>query len=46
MCGIPYMWNLKRNDTNKLLYKIEIENSQTLKTNLELLGEIMGRKDS
>ena len=25
---IPYTWNLKRNDTNKLIYKIEI-NSQT-----------------
>ena len=25
---IPYMWNLKRNDTNKLTYKIE-KGSQT-----------------
>ena len=21
--GIPYMWNLKRNDTNELIYKTE-----------------------
>ena len=26
--GIPYMQNLKRNDTNELIYKIEID-SQT-----------------
>ena len=25
---IPHMWNLKRNDTNELIYKIET-NSQT-----------------
>ena len=25
---IPYMWNLKRNDTNELIYKIEAD-SQT-----------------
>ena len=29
---IPYMWNLKRNDTNKLIYKTE-RDSQTQKTN-------------
>ena len=23
--GIPYTWNLKRNDTNELIYKREIE---------------------
>ena len=22
---IPYMWNLKRNDTNELIYKIETD---------------------
>ena len=22
---IPYMWNLKRNDTNELIYKIEAD---------------------
>ena len=25
---IPYMWNLKRNDTNEFIYKVETE-SQT-----------------
>ena len=29
------MWNLKKNDTNELIYKIEID-SQTQKTNLWL----------
>ena len=29
------MWNLKRNDTNELIYKREID-SQTQKTNLGL----------
>ena len=23
---IPYMWNLKRNSTNELIYKIDLEN--------------------
>ena len=30
---IPYMWNLKRNDTNELMYKRETD-SQTLRTSL------------
>ena len=34
---IPYMWNLKRNDTNELTYKTGRE-SQTWKTNLRLQG--------
>ena len=29
------MWNLKKNDTNELIYKIE-RDSQTQKTNLRL----------
>ena len=29
--NISYMWNLKRNDTNELTYKIDL---QTQKTNL------------
>ena len=33
---IPYMWNLKRNDTKELTYETEID-SQTYKTNLQLL---------
>ena len=33
--NITYMWNLKKNDTNELIYKIEID-SQTQKTNLWL----------
>ena len=33
---IPYMWNLKRNDTNELTYKTE-RDSQTQKRNLWLL---------
>ena len=32
-CMIGYMWNLKENDTKKLIYKT---NSQTQKTNLQL----------
>ena len=32
---ITYMWNLKKNYTNKLIYKTEID-SQTQKTNLQL----------
>ena len=32
---IAYMWNLKKNDTNELIYKIETD-SQTSKTNLWL----------
>ena len=32
---IPYMQNLKRNDTNELIYKIE-RDSQTERTNLWL----------
>ena len=32
---IPYMWNLKRNDTNELPYKSE-RDSQSYKTNLWL----------
>ena len=31
--NITYMWNLKENDTNELIYKREAD-SQTLKTNL------------
>ena len=27
--GIPYVWNLKRNDTNEIAYKTETD-SQTL----------------
>ena len=34
---IPYLWNLKRNDTNELTYKTE-RDSQTYKTNLWLPG--------
>ena len=32
---IPYVWNLKRNDTDELTYKTETD-SQTQKTNLQL----------
>ena len=35
---IPYMWNPKRNDTNDLTYKTEID-SQTWRTRLWLPGE-------
>ena len=34
---MAYMWNLKKNDTNELIYKTEIE-SQMQKTNLWLPG--------
>ena len=33
---IPYMWNLKRNDTNELTYKTERDSQ---KMNLRLPGE-------
>ena len=36
--NITYMWNLKKNDTNELIYKIEID-SQTQKTSLWLSKE-------
>ena len=32
---IPYVWNLKRNDTDELIYKTETD-SQILKTKLWL----------
>ena len=35
--NIPYMWNLKRNDTNELTYKTEGD-SETQRRNLWLLG--------
>ena len=35
---IPYMQNLKRNDTSEFIYKTEID-SQTYRMNLWLLGE-------
>ena len=31
---ITYMWNLKKNDTNELVYKVETD-SQTSKANLQ-----------
>ena len=34
---IPYMWNLKRNDTNEITSKTE-RDSQTQRMNLWLLG--------
>ena len=34
-CDITYMWNLKKYDTNELIYKTETD-SQTSKTNLRL----------
>ena len=39
---IAYMWNLKKNGTNELIYKREIE-SQMQKTNLWLPGGKGGR---
>ena len=39
------MWNLKRNDTNELTYKIE-RDSQTLRKNLWLPGEEWEGRDS
>ena len=38
---IPYMWNLKRNYTNELIYKKETD-SQTQKTSLQLPGKGLG----
>ena len=42
--NITYMWNLKKNDTNELIYKIEID-SQTYKTNLRLPKGKAEKKD-
>ena len=44
MYHLPYMWNLKRNYTNELIYNAE-RDSQTWKTNLQLLEEGMGGRD-
>ena len=42
---IIYMWNLKTNDTNELIYKTEID-SETQKTNLWLpKGKVGGREE-
>ena len=38
---IPYMWNLERNDTNKLIYKIE-QIHRLKRLNLWLPGEGWG----
>ena len=35
---IAYMWNLKKNDTNELIYKTET-GSQTQKTNMVTTGK-------
>ena len=40
MHGIPYIWNLKTNDTNELTYKRET-GSQTSRTSLWLPGRSM-----
>ena len=32
-CGTPYMRNLKRNDTNELIYKTESDMTQQLNNN-------------
>ena len=45
---IIYMWTLKKNDTNELIYKTEID-SQTWKTNLWLptgKGERINKKEN
>ena len=39
--GISSLWNLKRNDTNELTYKIETD-WKALRTTLWLLGARMG----
>jgi len=41
--AIPYMRNLKRNDTNELIYKIKTD-LQTLRRNLWLPGGKDGEK--
>ena len=43
-CDITYMWNLKKNDTNELIYKTKTD-SQTQKTNLWLPRGKEERKD-
>ena len=41
----PYIWSLKRNDTNELTYKTETD-SQTSRRHLRLSGGRMGGRDS
>ena len=41
--GIPYRWNLKRNDTNELTYETD---SQTSRKSLWLLGGATGAWDA
>jgi len=43
--GIPYRWNLKRNDRNELTYKTETD-SQTSGKSLRLLGGTTGAWDA
>ena len=45
-CDITYMWNKKKtNDTNELMYKIEID-PEAQKTNLMVIkGEMRGSKE-
>ena len=42
---IPYMWNLKRNEANELIYKLET-GSQTQRTGLRSPGGRTGGRDS
>ena len=44
-CGIPYMWNLKINNTNELIYKTDTD-SQTQRIYLWLSGWKDGGKGS
>ena len=43
---IPYIWNLKRNDTNKFTYRTEIDSQIHLENELMVaLGGRMGKRD-
>ena len=37
-CDITYMWNLKENDINEIIYKAETDLHLRKRTNLRLLG--------
>ena len=43
---VPYMGNLKRNDTNEFIYKKERDSQTYQRMNLQLPGGRMGGKDS
>ena len=46
LCDFPNMWNLKRNDTNELIYKTDGDCSHEIKRLLLLGRKVMTNLDS